>query len=847
MSRIFEDISDGAAICDSEGQLTFANAQMAQITERPPEELLGQPLWQVYPQTLGSTVRQELQKVFTEGVTAHFQAFHPSLNRWLAVRAYPLPTGVLILHQDITEWKQSELALQQNCESFSSQLAEQTAQLQQTQAELERQTHQRQQAEAALRVTNEAFARLLESITDGFCAVDPDWRFTYINRRAEQLLHKYASELLGRNLWDVYPEFVGSVFYRRCREAMKTGNSIQLEIRCSSLSRWFQITLYPSKNGISFFFQDITARKQVEQERDELLQQEQKARTQAELAHNRCTFLSHASTILASSLNYETTLSNVVQLAVPLLADFCLVHRLEADGTLRQITAWHGNEQKQTLVNELGELYAIPSQNSDSLIAQVLQTGEPVMVTDASAIEPLTQNPRIVEIHRQLAPQSLIVVPLTAREQKFGTMMLAMGESNREYDALDLAVAADLGRRAAIAIDNAYLHEKAQEANRLKDEFLMTLSHELRSPLNAILGWAQMLRHRQLSHRTSEQALEVIEKKAKALTQIVYDLLTLSQVVTGQLRLRPGLVKLDTLIQEVVESLHLATTAKGIRLVTNLDAAIKPIQADARYLRQVVWNLLSNAIKFTPAGGCINVQLLRLEQSVQIVVRDTGEGIATPVLPYIFDHFRQADSSSTRSHEGLGVGLSLVRNLVELHGGTVQVLSAGRGQGTTFIVELPFVCLDTATYAGIELSSDRQPTLETQARLLENLRILVVDAQLYSRNPLLTQLERDGAEVLAVASTTDAIEILESFDPNLLLVTIHKLGIEETKLLAMAKAYTVAGQGKGLPAIALTQHRSEQERTQALTMGFQVYLSQQIYPDEISTIVAATARQNRSV
>lgn len=839
MTRIFESISDGVAICDPEGRFTFANARMAQLAERSPEDLLEQTVWEVYPAPWRSVVRQELQKVLTEGIPVHFQAFHPSLNRWLEIHAYPLPTGVLIVQQDITAGKQVELELQQTCQSFSDQL-------QQIQSELEQQTQQRQQVEAALQATNEAFARLLESITDSFCAADPAWQFTYVNRRAEQLLQKHASELLGRNLWDIYPQLVGSSFYRRCHETVRTGNSIRLEIFCSSLDRWFQVALYPSSEGVSFFFQDITLRKQIEQERDRLLQQEKNARAQAELAHDRCTFLSHASLLLASSLNYETTLSNMVRLAVPLLADFCLVHKLEADGTLRQITAWHGNENKQSLVNELGSLYSVSSQNADSLIAQVLQTGEPLMVTDTAAIEPLTQDARILEINRQLAPQSLIVVPLTARGQKFGTLLLAMDGSNREHDALDLAVAADLGRRAAIAIDNAALHEKAQEASRLKDEFLMTLSHELRSPLNAILGWSQILRYRQLTHRTTEQALEVIEQKAKTLTQIVYDLLTLSQIVTGQLRLQPSRVKLDTLIQEVIESLHLAATAKGIRVVTNLNDSIDPIQADVRFLRQVIWNLLSNAIKFTPAAGCINVQLFRLEQVVQLVIDDTGEGVDASVLPYIFDYFRQADSSSTRPHDGLGMGLSLVQNLIELHGGTVQIFSEGRGRGTTVVVALP-LCLDAAIAvqpSTAESASDRQPALEAQISLLQEVRVLMVNAQLHSRDPLLTQLEQDGAEVLAVASTADALEILEAFAPNLLVVVIGKLGIAEIELLAKTKAYS-AVQGKELPAIALAQHRSKQERMQALAMGFQIYLSQPTNPDEISTIIAAITRQNR--
>lgn len=863
MTRILESIVDGAAICDLEWRFTFVNQRGAKLVGRSPEELIGQSLWETYPLALGSTRYTEIQRVLTEQTTVHFHVFHSGLDCWLEVRAYPLPAGVLILHQDITAWKQTEVELQQTCESLSKQIEEQTTQLRRTQTKLAQQTTQRQQAEDSLRITNNAFAHLLESITDGFCAVDTQWRFTYINRRAEHLLQKFSNELLSRNLWDIYPHLQGSTFYHRCYEAARTGQSNQLETFCSSLNRWFSVTLYPSSNGIAFFFQDITDRRCIEQERDRLLQQERTIRTQAQSAHQRCLFLSNASAILASSLNYETTLSNVAQLAVPLLADFCLVHKLEPDGTLRQVIAWHCNQEQQSLVNQLGSLYTVSSQNLDSFMAQVLQTGKPKIIADASTVQPITQNSKILDLYRQLAPQSLIILPLVARGQTFGTMMLAIATPNRQYDALDLAVATDLAHRAAIAIDNAYLYEKAQEASRLKDEFLMTLSHELRTPLNTIVGWSQMLQYRQLSQQTTEQALGVIGQKAKALTQIIYDLLSLSQIVTGQIRLRCEPIKLDVLIQDVVESIYPAATAKAIHFITELDSSLPPIWGDARYLRQAIWNLLSNAVKFTPSEGCVDIRLFTSEQAIQLMVCDTGEGIAPEILPHIFDTFRQADSSSTRYHEGMGIGLSLVRHLVHLHGGTIQAFSEGEGEGATFIVTLPLlraiptleerssnvegsVDRSRSVEGSVTRSSDNQSfnrNLVTDAQLiLNNLRVFLV-GQFCSGDPLVTQLEHDGATILMVTLDTDAMELLTQFDPDVLLVNLQNraIGDETMNLLAYANVYATRT-NKRLPAIALTEHRSEPQRLQALSTGFSVYLSLDTHPTEIATIIGAIAR-----
>jgi PAS domain S-box-containing protein len=828
MTAILENITDGVAIYDRDWRITFINQRGAQLAGQSATELLGKQLWEIYPNALQSEFYHGLRSVLDTGNSTQFQVFHESMEIWLGVRAYPLPIGVLVLYEDITDWKQTEAAL--------------SARLQQTSTQLEQQTSRRQRAEEALRATNQELAEIFESITDGFCAIDGQWRFTYINQRAERILERNQSELLGRNVWEVYPHLVNSALYHRCDRTARARISTQFEHECTSLNRWFQVNLYPARDGIAAYFQDITRRKQIERICDQLLQQEQAARRRAELANQRCTFLSEASNILASSLNYETTLRNVAQLTVPVLADFCLIHKLEVDGVLKQVAAVHRHREKQALVDELSHLYQTSMHTPNNLLAKALQTSDPVLVTDPLTIHPISQDPRVIEISRQLAPRALIIVPLIARGQKLGTMVLAIAQPDRDYDPLDLSVATDLAGRAAMAIDNARLYQKLQESNRLKDEFLTTLSHELRTPLHTIVGWAQMLRLRPFNARTLDQALDAIERKAKALTQIVYDLLTISRVITGQFRLNPSFLWLGSIVQDTVESLKLAMMAKDLHLVLDLDSAAGPVRGDLRYFRQVVWNLLSNAIKFTPRYGQVTIQLSSSDSMVQLQVQDTGKGIAPEFLPYVFEPFRQADGSSTRSGQGLGLGLTLVRHLVELHGGTVSVYSEGEGQGTTFIVELPIVKINADTEPPIELSSHDEASDGTiELCLLHGLQVLLIDTEFYSREPLAVQLEQDGAEVIAVASVADAAGLVEHFSPDVMLINITTLGDRDMELIARVKALSTA-EGRPLPLIALTTNASEDERLQALSMGFQVYLSKRINPVEFATVVAAVAR-----
>lgn len=393
------------------------------------------------------------------------------------------------------------------------------------------------------------------------------------------------------------------------------------------------------------------------------------------------------------------------------------------------------------------------------------------------------------------------------------------------------------------------IRAEAEAANRAKDEFLSILSHELRTPLNAILGWSAMLRQRTLSQDKVLRALETIERNAKSQAQLIEDILDVSRIITGKLRLHVRPVNLVTVIESAIESVRLAAEAKSIRLQSVLDSQAGPLLGDANRLQQVVWNLLSNALKFTPKDGRVEIRLQRVNSHAEITVSDTGPGISSEFLPFVFDRFRQHDSTTTRSYGGLGLGLAIVRQLVELHGGTVTVVSPGIGQGTTFTVTLPAMIIP-------QPPSDPEPLnsiVETKGRVeasatLEGLQILVVDDEADALELLNAILENNGAEVIAVASVKQALTIIETATDRSPDVLVSDIGMpdEDGYSLIRKLRQLEAQRGGKLPAIALTAYAGSDDRRQALLAGFQMHLTKPVDAAELVAVVASlTGRTSR--
>ena len=385
------------------------------------------------------------------------------------------------------------------------------------------------------------------------------------------------------------------------------------------------------------------------------------------------------------------------------------------------------------------------------------------------------------------------------------------------------------------------LTETAERANQVKDEFLATLSHELRTPLTVIVGWAQMLGNSKLDPVTSLRAIEVIRRNARMQVQMVDDLLDVSRIITGKLRLSVQPVDLGTIIIEAVDGLRPAAEAREIRLQLQLDPPAGQISGDSDRLQQVAWNLISNAIKFTPKGGRVLVRLERVESHVEVTVSDTGLGIAPGFLPHVFDRFRQADATTTRAFGGLGLGLSIVRQLVELHGGTVRVDSEGEGLGSTFTVSLPLLAVHGAVSdtESAQQPEFKLPELECPPEL-NGLRVLVVDDEADTCELLQVILEGCGAQVKTASSAATALEAIaeEAFD-----VLVSDIGMPDEdgySLIAKVRALSKERGGK-VPAAALSAYVGEEDRIRVLRSGFQIHVPKPISPSELVAVVANLA------
>ncbi|MEH2195537.1 MAG: PAS domain S-box protein [Nostoc sp.] len=368
--------------------------------------------------------------------------------------------------------------------------------------------------------------------------------------------------------------------------------------------------------------------------------------------------------------------------------------------------------------------------------------------------------------------------------------------------------------------------QQAEIANKIKDEFLAVLSHELRTPLNPILGWSKILRTRKFDEQTTHRALETIERNAKLQTQLIEDLLDVSRILQGKLNLNICPVSLVMVVEAAVETVRLAAETNSIQIKTIFDANIGQVMGDPNRLQQVVWNLVSNAVKFTPAGGRVEIRLMEAGNQMQIQVSDTGKGINPDFLPYVFDYFRQADGTTTRVFGGLGLGLAIVRNVVEMHGGTVQAESPGEGLGATFSVELPLLVRSEQ----VRHEENESLNCHPESSLLSDIQVLVVDDEPDIRDLVCFILQDYGVEVTAVSSAQEALQALSESIPDVLISDIGMPKTDGYMLMREVRSRS-PGQGGHVPAIALTAYAGEMNQQQALAAGFQMHISKPVDPD----------------
>jgi PAS domain S-box-containing protein len=679
---------------------------------------------------------------------------------------------------------------------------------------------------------------LIESSDDAIISKDLDGRITSWNPAATRMFGYSAEEAIGKSIRLIVPadrQDEETAVLDRIRRGHKIEHFETLRQRKDGTTLPISLTVSPIHNdgdiiGASKIARDISDRKRIE-----AADARERLRTE---------FLASLSKTLPKSLVYDATLKNLAALAVPAIADWCAIDTVGEDGEIRCAAVAHVNPEKVGLVEEI-------HCHQESVTApyspqECIRTKTPVMIQeitrDMMVASARGDADRLAKI-QILGRVSYICVPLAVAGRVLGALTLVMSESGRRYTDEDLRFAEDIAERAALMVENVRSYEQLQRANRLKDEFLATLSHELRTPLNAIVGYARMMSSGMLGGDRLSNAIETIDRNATELTKMVEDILDVSRIVSGKMRLNVQAVDLPLVLHEAIQTIRPAAEAKRIRVHAVIDPQVGPISGDPDRLRQVVWNLLSNAIKFTPKGGQVQIGLERVNSSVEVIVSDTGIGISPEFLPYLFERFRQADSATTRQHGGLGLGLAIVRNLVELHGGTVYASSPGVAQGATFRVRLPLRIVHDS-HAEEPRMHPRRESARAEGTMpdLSGIRVLAVDDEPDSLRLLTEILERAGAHVTTARSGAAVLEKLESADPDVLIADLGMPLMDGFQLIEQLRR-SPNPRLRDLPAAALTAYARSEDRARTLQGGFEMHLAKPIDPIELASAVKALGRR----
>jgi PAS domain S-box-containing protein len=687
--------------------------------------------------------------------------------------------------------------------------------------------HERIKAqEAQVQISN-----ILESITDAFFALDREWRFTYVNQQAEPLLQRKREEMLGKNVWDEFPTAVGSNFDQQYRKAVSEQVSVAFEEYFPLLDSWFEVHAYPSEDGLSVYFHDISERRRAT---EALVERTRLAELNADVglaltgSDSLCDMLRRCAEAIVQHLDAAFAriwTLNSKEGVLELQASSGMYTHL--DGTHGRVPVGQfkigriAQERKPHLTNQVIGDPQVSDQEWARREGMVAFAGYPLIVEE-----------RLIGVVAMFARRPLLEARLQAMSSVANAIALGIERKWVEEQRTQLLASEQEARR------------EAESANRLKDEFLATVSHELRTPLTAIMGWAHLLRLGQIDQSNTGSALETIERNARSQAQLIDDLLDVSRIITGKLRLDVRRIDPTSFMESAIEALHPAAEAKDIRIQKVMDTGIVSVAGDPARLQQVVWNLLSNAIKFTPKGGRVQVRLERVNSHIEIVVSDTGVGIKPEFLPHVFDRFRQADQATTRQHGGLGLGLAIVRHLVELHGGTIQAESAGEGEGSTFTVKLPVVPVYQKENFNERVHPAARDTLPSfgYPEKLDGLKVLIVDDEGDTRELLSVGLKQCGAEVSTVGSAREALEAIEKGGPEILISDIGMPDEDGYELIRKVRALS-GEKGGRIPAIALTAYARTEDRLRALRAGYQMHVTKPVELAELVAVIASLVQR----
>jgi PAS domain S-box-containing protein len=869
-------VTDGFMALDLDFRFTYANQAAQEVSRTPLEAMLGKTMWEAFPGTIGNQFEIQYRRSLSEQIAVDFEEYYAPFDLWLEVHVYPSPTGLSLFFRDINDRKKIEqererfLAVGSDLQAIAGingyfhwisptfertlgwtpeemtsrpwteflhpdDLGTSTGEadslfssneiftfenrfrhkdgsyrwfLWNAQPYPEEQViyaaavditdrvrveNERFRAEAALRETEEHSRNILESIGEAFFALDENWRFTYVNQFAEKLLDRLPGDLIGKNLWEEYPGVIGSEFEPIYWSAMRDRVPASLTAFYPDHDRWYEVRPYPAAHGITIYFKNVT---------DQIQAEAALRQTSAELERQLQKFNAYKSSVPDFIYTFDLS-GRFIDINKPLL-DLWQKSFAEVIGK--------NFFELDYPVDLAFKLY--------NQIHKVIQTRQPLK----------DETPYTSAFGTRA--YEYIWVPVFDAE---GAVEMVAGLTRDITDRKQ----AEAEREKLLQQEQA-AREAAETANRIKDEFLAVLSHELRSPLNPILGWSKLLQQNKLSPAKTASALASIERNALLQSQLIDDLLDISRILSGKLSLNRMSVDLNMVMQAALETVRLAAEAKSLQIETTFSPGIGMVMGDSGRLQQVVWNLLSNAVKFTPQGGQISVRLTQTGTYAQILVTDTGKGINPEFLPYVFEHFRQEDGAITRKFGGLGLGLAIARQIVELHGGRIWVESRGEGQGASFTVELPL--LHTAN--PVEEVADRAEARWDDLHLA-SVRVLVVDDERDSREFVAFVAEQAGAKVTALGSAIEALQLLSTTPFDILLCDIGMPDMDGYMLVRQVRALPPE-QGGQIPAIALTAYAGGFNKKQALAAGFQRHLAKPVEPNElVKAIVTLLSRLHR--
>ena len=702
-----------------------------------------------------------------------------------------------------------------------------------------RDVSERKQAEALLRESEQKFSTLAEVLPQLVWMAEADGFIFWYNQNWYDYTGTTPEDMEGWGWQSVHdPEMLPQVM-ERWQASLQTGERFEMEFPLRGSDdrfRWFLTRVNPLRDSEGKIIRWFGTNTDIDEQR------------RLDLRNRFVMQIDEAVRPLETPEEITLTLARL--LGEYLNADRCAYAEVEADEDHFFILGDYTGEDTESIVGH----YSMADFGEEVL--RLMRENQTYVVHDVNTDEQVTED--VLAAYRMTSVQAVICVPLH-KNNRFSACMAVHQKSPRRWMPEEVEIVTFVANRFWESIERARiiksLHESltreqearhtAEQANKIKDDFLATVSHELRTPLNAILGWSSMLRSGRVDTEATAKALETIERNARAQAQLIDDLLDISRIISGKLRLDVQTIELSTVIESAVDAVRPAAAAKEIRLQTILDTKAGPIAGDADRLQQVFWNLLSNAVKFTPKHGRVQIRLEQINSHIEITVSDTGKGIAPEFIPYVFDRFRQADQTITRSQGGLGLGLSIVRQLVEMHGGTVKVESEGAEKGTSFVVKLPRLIAVPRTEKEIE--ERIHPTVSREfismncAPELTGLRVLVVDDEFDSRELISIVLKECGSEVVTAGSMKETLLILEKerFD-----ILVSDIGMpEEDGYMLINKVRALPDeQGGRIPAIALTAYARIEDRVRALTAGFQVHVPKPVDPVELVAVIASLAK-----